>query len=455
LGSVFVAFLDKDFGSGCNTFCRDLTVWLFGGSESKKSAERRFACAFGYGLNEGVDRGNGKRIVATILLAWELGGGMGHLAPHSSLVQSLLERGHTIHVASRDVGRAGIVFEGMPIHYWPVPLTLDLPRRIFQPTVSMAHILHNVGFANVTDVTMRIAAWRNLFSAINPDVLLADYSPTALLAARGSGIRTISIGLGFCLPPNRFPIPAFATLAHLATEEQLADDEQKIMATINAALRQHGLPLINHLAGLFHETDIQLLTTIPELDHYPDRGPALYCGLPDERPRKQVLPPMGTGRRIFAYLKPFPAIEALLGLLNQLAFPAIVACDGLPENLRRKHSSPTLSFMDADVDLALMSQNCFLAVTNANPTTSARFLLAGKPVLMIPRQLEQELFAHAVTQRRLGLTVRPNEAANLFPQLAELLNNQAYHEAARSLASRYSSGPPIQSSKVIELVEAG
>ena len=75
-------------------------------------------------------------IVGPILLAWELGSGMGHLLPHRTLIRHLLERGHTVHVAPRDVGRAGVAFDGLSFPHWPVPLTLDLPRRVYQPTIT-------------------------------------------------------------------------------------------------------------------------------------------------------------------------------------------------------------------------------------------------------------------------------------------------------------------------------
>ena len=178
----------------------------------------------------------------TILFAWELGAGMGHVAPHRELLRSLLERGHAVHVVSRDLVRAGRVFEGLALRYWQAPLSQHRPEMVYQPTISAAHILHNVGFADFADVTLRIEDWSNLLSSIRPQLVLADHSPTALLALRGSAVRTVTIGMGFCLPPPQSPLPAFSTLSHLKGGEQLADDESCVVQTINAALRQHDLP---------------------------------------------------------------------------------------------------------------------------------------------------------------------------------------------------------------------
>ena len=53
-------------------------------------------------------------VVSTVLFAWELGGGMGHLLPHRALLAALLKKGHTVHVASRDaIGAGSIVFRSV------------------------------------------------------------------------------------------------------------------------------------------------------------------------------------------------------------------------------------------------------------------------------------------------------------------------------------------------------
>lgn len=45
--------------------------------------------------------------MATVLVTWELGGGLGHLLPLEPLVRGLSERGHRVAVALRDLSRAG------------------------------------------------------------------------------------------------------------------------------------------------------------------------------------------------------------------------------------------------------------------------------------------------------------------------------------------------------------
>lgn len=375
--------------------------------------------------------------MSTILFAWELGAGMGHLAPHRELLRLLIERGHSLHVVSRDLARAGRAFEGLELRYWQTPLSQQSPEVVYHPTISSAHILHNVGFADVSDISVRIAAWRNVLVAIRPHLVLADYSPTALLALRGSGIRAVTMGMGFCLPPRQSALPAFSTLAERVTVEQLAEDESRVVRTINAALQQHHLPPVTSLAEVFHAADLHVLNTVRELDHYPERGPVEYAGLPPERSGVRVFWPMGTRRRIFAYLKPFVALDSLLELLNKLELPSIVACDGLTSESRRKWASATMTFAPPNVDLAQMARECHLAITNGNHTTTARLLLAGKPVMVIPLHLEQELIAAAVQRLGAGVVVRPHEPQDVYRQLAELLNQKNFHSAAAAFAEKY------------------
>lgn len=392
--------------------------------------------------------------LGNFLFCWELGGGMGHLAPHRELLGRLIERGHSVHVAVCDLVQAGRAFEGLAIRYWQCPVSNQRANPLFVPTLSMAHVLHNVGFGALDNLTLRIAAWRNLYAAIAPQVLLTDYSPTALLAARGSGLRTVVLGTGFCLPPNRTPLPAFSTVADRVTDVgSLIADEARLVITINSALGAQRLPLIGSVADLFHQTDLKILTTIRELDHYPDREESPYWGLPVEKPGVRVEWPASDRRRVFAYLKPFDAIGTLLDLLNQLQLPSMVACDGLSDELRKKYASPTLAFAPPNIDLVQMANECHFAITNANHTTTCRFLLAGKPVMMIPLHLEQELVANAVVRLGAGVLVRPKEPRDAYAQLVPLMNSVTCHAAANELAGRYASVDRDRMHRMVAAVE--
>ena len=50
--------------------------------------------------------------MASVLFCWELGAGFGHLTPHREVLATLQQKGHTVHVAVRDLVRATKAFEG-------------------------------------------------------------------------------------------------------------------------------------------------------------------------------------------------------------------------------------------------------------------------------------------------------------------------------------------------------
>src|SRR5690348_15509947 len=123
--------------------------------------------------------------MATILLAWELGAGLGHLQRLRPLAEELLRRGHRVVASLRDIPRAGAVFGGMQVRLLQAPQKLRPPPDEFKPPLTLPHILHNTGFGDDMELAALAGAWRNLLELVRPDAVVFDHSPTALLASRG------------------------------------------------------------------------------------------------------------------------------------------------------------------------------------------------------------------------------------------------------------------------------
>src|SRR4051812_21416649 len=122
--------------------------------------------------------------MATILFAWELGGGLGHLMQMRPLAEALAGRGHRVHVALRHLCRsAGQVFGRAGVRFHQAPFRSRGQLR-FRRTPSFAHLLANVGFGDKYELFPVASAWRHLLESVAPDVVLFDHSPTALLASR-------------------------------------------------------------------------------------------------------------------------------------------------------------------------------------------------------------------------------------------------------------------------------
>ena len=130
-----------------------------------------------------------------ILLTWELGGGLGHLMNLRPLAQELAARRHQVFVAARDLSLGPRVFDVLPVVLLPAPWK-SRPTEQVSPVATYADLLLNIGCGDADCLTAQLQAWRNLFGLVQPDLLVCDHSPTALLAARAPSPRPSPRGRG-------------------------------------------------------------------------------------------------------------------------------------------------------------------------------------------------------------------------------------------------------------------
>jgi UDP:flavonoid glycosyltransferase YjiC (YdhE family) len=388
--------------------------------------------------------------MASILLTWELGGGMGHLANLAPLARGLVERGHRVTAALADLSRAHRAFAGVPVAFLQAPLRARSAGRPESQARTFAHVLLDNGFAEAGQLRTLVEAWRNLFEFIRPDLIVFDHSPTALLAARGRSTRRVLIGTAFFSPTDQYPL---ADLRPWLPDDsaRCRQDEDRVLENANRVLAAFGQQPLERIAQLYQEVDENFLTTFPEFDPYVPEGgrrkaegrgqnarywgPMLFSG------GKAPEWPEGRGKRIYAYLKPFPALPRLLALLDEVACPTLVYGDGLAERFGGQFPSKTLRFERERLDMAEVGRQCDLAILNGTAATTAAILLAGKPILQVPIYLEQALVAAAVSRLGMGLSASPEQIA---VRLTALLQNDRYAEAAGAFALRHADFDPKQ-----------
>jgi UDP:flavonoid glycosyltransferase YjiC (YdhE family) len=380
--------------------------------------------------------------MARILLAWELGGGLGHLVNLLPFAKGLSQRGHLVFVALRDLSRADKVFANLSVSFLQAPFKLGRIKNCIDVPHTFAHLLHNVGFGQPSELSTLAAAWRNLYDFVRPDLILFEHSPTALLAARGYRARRALVGSGFFCPIDEYPMSDLRPTRPVSYA-QLQLDEDLVLQFTNRQLIAWGEAPLDRLSQLYADVDEFFLLSFEELEHYPARQGARYWGALPNVGGKHPEWPLGDGPKVYAYLKPFPALENLLALLNELELPSLVSIDGIDEGVQRRHQSKTLRFEAVRLDLAQVSAECDLAILNGNHFTSVSILLAGKPTLQIPLYLEQSLFSDAVVRMGAGLKAGTNRPEQIAVRLVSMLSSDQFAASARRFAKKYESFDPV------------
>ena len=376
--------------------------------------------------------------MARILYAWEIGSGYGHVGSFLPVALKLRERGHDVLFAVRDVTGAHAVLAPHGFAVFQAPVWLHQVNGLREPALSYPEILFRLGYLSESGLTGLARAWRQLFAAAKADMLVADHSPTALLAARGTRLHTAMFGTGFCSPPRVTPLPAMRPWGRVP-KAQLLQSEREALKTANHALTQLGAQPLAALMELF-SVDEDFLCTFAELDHYQGRTEARYWGplmnLDEGTPL--AWPAGGGNKRIFAYLKPHRDSDTLIQQIKGLGCDALIFAAGMPAETAERLQTKSVRITTRPLMLSQITQQCDLCICHAGHGTTAAMLLGGVPLLLLPIQLEQYLTAHHVAAYGAGLFVDPEKPQPDYARLLdELLGNPEYSLRAKKFAAGY------------------
>jgi len=296
--------------------------------------------------------------------------------------------------------------------------------------------LHSIGFNDPQGLASLMAAWTSLFELVDPDLIVFDHSPTALLAARSHRAKRALQGLGFFAPPAVSPLPVIHSEPG-SDPSQLARDENEVLAITNEALTRTALQPLRRLADIYSDIDLNLLMTYEELDPFSPRSDLRYWGVQSSCPTTPPRWPRVDGKRVFAYLKPAPGLPDVIGVLNELALPTILFGTWVDDKAKLKFESSTLTLVGDPVDIGAVAEQCDLAILNGTHGTTAEMLLRGVPVLQIPIFVEQALTAKATEAIGAGLMVNPRDAASVKAGLNQMINTAQYSQAAGRFAAKH------------------
>jgi len=371
--------------------------------------------------------------MAKIEFAWELGAGTGHVTTLLPIAAAMKARGHEVRFFLRDLsagadleGAKDIPREGAPI--WTGPPTVEAP-------LNFGEILLNFGYHHAPQHRALVDAWRERLK--NSQAVVANVAPAAHLAALTLGIPSFEISQGFHAPPPGMPSPP---LRHWepAPRARLEASDRRVLEVMNTVLSHYGAPPLPTLGDLF--AGRLMLLTYPELDIYPERGPSDYYGITDSGEGSAAPDwPGGPGPRLFAYLYSyFKGLDPLLAAIAARKLPALVFCRGIDPKLKEKYAGSSIFFSADAMAVSRVLPQSDMVVCHASHQMTAQALLAGKPVLLLPTQLEQFLIMRRLVRYGAGLGIAPEVPnADYAAALAALEANRGYAERARDFARRY------------------
>jgi len=372
--------------------------------------------------------------MSRILLAWELGDNYGHISILLPIARHLQQRGHEILFVVKNLVVAEQLMKSDAFRYAQCPRSTTRQTRSQKP-VSFADILIGAGFGSSEMLAGLINSWHDLFDTFKPDAVVVQYAPFAQFAARLSNLPCLQINTGFESPPDVAPFPCFRPYLKV-TRDQLLAKEAEILQNINKISSGQPFPFQSLQEVL--KSDIDLLVTLPEMDHYQRRsgnfiGPISMIddGVTIQWSEKKSL-------RIFVYLRPFSGIEAILETLKRSDADVIACIPGIDDRLSASYASESFRISTSRVRLSGILTGMDLAITHAGHGTTAAAFLTGVPMLMIPTTVEQWLLSRNIEYLGIGVGIKRARIADEFPAaLGRLLADHSYRGKAESIAKKY------------------
>ena len=380
----------------------------------------------------------------TVLLGWEFGANLGHAAKLASLSQALLARGYRV-VLVLKYPRRILPMLGAGSEHYELLQAPHCPRELVKSNSakSVMEVLLNNGYDDAETLGAMVGEWRDILQAHRPAVVVADYAPTLLLAARASSgykpSKTILVGSGFGEIPEGAALVDL-TLSQERQARQLVDAEARFVAVANVVAQRFSLVPLHRFSDLY-QVDHTFLCTVPELDFYtrPSAGNTYLGGLDVPPNLPEITWPDTAEPRVFAYIRAasegfFRVLEAL----RRVRCESRVYAPGLSAKDAARYSSEHLKLLRAPVDMLAVVREVDMVIHHGGMGTFFPCLRYGVPCLVVPTQLEQQVLGWRAAELGVGLYVDPGEGIPAIQHKIEvLLSEPRFEEAAELFMGRY------------------
>lgn len=373
--------------------------------------------------------------MSRILIAWEMGANYGHLASCLHIAKALRERGHSVVFSVRDCHIAAELLLPARLSFVQAPIA-SRKQHLSRPPGNYSEVLLGEGYGDRLTLLGLVNAWRSLFKLCRPDVVLAEYAPSAMLAARSLNTPCLSIANGFGAPPSISPLPSIRPWEAIPmdrlvrADKVLNDSIDAVMSTVGA----HDAPT---LAGIFENT---LLCTFEELDPFGPRQQDRYIGPIFDLPNVRIEHWTGNeSKKVLAYLRPdMPGFSALMEALSAVKANVICVVPGLRPERSAQFASRNLRIFSAPLSLNGLLNDADAFVTYGGSNVVCQALLSGVPLVIAPRFVEQYLNAKCAQAIGVAFVMEHElRRENFLTALETVLENDAYRSNAKQFAEKH------------------
>lgn len=383
-----------------------------------------------------------------VLIAWEFGSGLGHLACMLPIIRGLRAKGVEPLVAVPDPDKARAIFGAeAPRLIRSVPLARKKAARA--PIYSFADILLQGGFADAAAVRKSVEEWQAIYRAERIETVLLDYAPVAQLAAWLMALRMITWTIAFANPPVPFP---WIDPDTSESPELLAQSESRLLGCINEVSQRLGHQPIDTLTSWL-QAPKRFTTGIAETNVFDFEPTYGYLGPLGRLSTLSTLDWPQTGRtRVLCYLRWTSNTPKIVAALTSPDREFACVIPGAPQSWVATARRTRITATNEVVDLGALMSTADVVVSHGSGGLACEALLKGKPQLLIPIDLEKNLIARRLESQQVAkclLGVRV--LAEGSKTLNALSNAAAFRTASQQIG--LNSRPDIWTASLAQLLQ--
>jgi UDP:flavonoid glycosyltransferase YjiC (YdhE family) len=392
--------------------------------------------------------------MAKFLLTWEAGANLGHEMQVRAAATLLRDAGHDVVIYSPHT-RPPETAPCAGIRWEHIPGSLD---NRAPPTgvewESRATALWKAGFHSADFIRDRFHAWDAVLQREQPSAVALQAAPFAQLAARIGGVPSIEFGIGFDVPPQQAPFPAFRHRERFDVSDALRLEHsmlERLERVLGSAVKSAALHEL--VSG-----QKRVVVSIRELDHYDGIdgnsrefvGPLPIVELSGSRPKWIRGKP-----RVLAYVRA-PLLDApqLLKAIASLRGDAVVICFEADEATVRLARSLGIRIHLELISIGDLLPAADLVVSHGGGGLMAAAAIRGRPCVALPSNYEQFMTAATLQRHQLGVMVNPKEPTHYESALRRALGDPHVRRGAAAAAMRYRGTSQRSGAAFVAAVEA-